>query len=202
MIVQAASFAARYSIFLFIAALIAYQLSIYLRNIFFHPLSKFPGPVLAKASSFPKIRKAINGEYVHWLVELHAKYGEVVRFSPNELSFSSAGSFKDIYGHKTATQRNLAKDPAFYAVPSAETATDIVNSNDEDHSRQRRLFSNAFSDRALKKQEPLFLTYVNQLCDKLRTQLSDGSAQKVNMIDMLNWTTFGPYILPLFSEFC
>lgn len=90
----------------------AYQLSIYVYNLFFHPLHRFPGPKSAAFSYIPKIRAALTGDGVFWIVDLHLRYGEVVRVSPNELSFSGADAWKDVYGHKKAGQPTLTKDPA------------------------------------------------------------------------------------------
>lgn len=171
---------------------ITYQLSVYIYNLFLHPLHRFPGPKFAAASCFPRVRHALNGELVQWIVQLHAQYGEVVRVTPNELSFSGADAWKDIYGHKRAGQPSLTKDPKFYGPPldSSDRATDIVNADDEGHARQRRLFANAFSDRALKMQEPLFLTYVNKLVEKLRSNIAQNAEEKINMVNMYNFTTF------------
>ena len=166
-----------------------YQLSIYIYNIYFHPFSKFPSPRFAAASSLPKIRNALKGDGVYWVVDLHQKYGEVVRIAPDELSFSGAGSFKDIYGYKTADRPRLLKDPKFHEVPGTKRH-DLLSASDEAHSRQRRLFANAFSDRALKTQEPLFLTYVDALCDKIRRQIAQDPQHKFNMVSMYNFTTF------------
>lgn len=55
-----------------------------------------------------------------------------------------------------------------------------------DHSRVRRLFSPAFSDRALKQQEPLFKQYT----DLLMTKLYAIGDRPVDMTTMFNFTTF------------
>ena len=102
---------------LLLALSAAYQLSIYIYNLFFHPLAHFPGSKLAAASCFPQINQALRGNVVNWIVELHLKYGEVVRVSPNQLSFSSADAWKDIYGHKKPGQGLLTKDPSFSSLP-------------------------------------------------------------------------------------
>lgn len=56
----------------------------------------------------------------------------------------------------------------------------------EDHSRIRRIFSPAFSNRALKQQEPLFRRHVDLLTAKLY-QVGD---QPVDMVKMFTFTTF------------
>lgn len=98
--------------------LILFQLAIYVYNIFFHPLRKFPGPVTSAISNIPFIVNGMRGDGVFWVVELHQKYGEVVRVAPNELSFSGNAAYKDIHGHKKPGQSTLEKDPQFYRSPS------------------------------------------------------------------------------------
>ncbi|WPH03714.1 putative cytochrome P450 [Acrodontium crateriforme] len=169
--------------------LVAYQISRYIYNIFFHPLRKFPGPITAAASPIPNIRHNLKGNLVNWVCDLHAQYGDVVRISPNELSFSGADAYRDIYGHKKAGQPTLNKDPRFYRNPGEESSG-IVNASFEDHARMRRIFSHAFSDRALKMQEPLFLTYVDKLVRKIRDNSTANPQQKYNMVKLYNFTTF------------
>ena len=165
-------------------SLLCYQFSIYVYNFWFHPLANYPGPKLAAVSCIPRIRRALRGDVFFWIVDLHLQYGEVVRVSPNELSFSGADAWKDVYGHKKAGQPNLVKDPAFYSF--GEDDPHLVVVNDEDHARQRRIFANAFSDRALKMQEPLFNTYVDKLVRKLRATIASKPDEKFNMVNMYN----------------
>ena len=166
-------------------ALVALQVYRYIFNLLFHPLRKFPGPRINAISTLPAIRRTLRGDFLYYVNELHLKYGPVVRVTPNELSFSGADAYRDIYGHKAARAPTLPKDPKFYAGPPGETH-DIVTSNAADHARMRRIFAHAFSDRALKLQEPLFLTYVNNLIAKLR----EDPTAKQNMVQWYTYTTF------------
>ncbi len=88
---------------------------------------------------------------------LHDKYGEVVRLSPNEVSFTSGDTaWQDIYGFRTNKHKghlNMRKDPAWYAPPPV--GVHIIVANDEDHSRYRKVMSHSFSEKALAKQEVL-----------------------------------------------
>ena len=69
-------------------------------NVYFHPLSKFPGPKSAAATPLPFVRRLINGHWVEWTATLHEKYGEVVRIHPDELSFISPSAWQDIYNSR------------------------------------------------------------------------------------------------------
>jgi cytochrome P450 len=64
----------------------------------------------------------------------------------------------------------------------------ISVSDDAAHARARKIFSPAFSDRALTQQAPLFSKYADQLVKNLRDGSTKG--QKLDMVRMYNFTTF------------
>jgi cytochrome P450 len=157
-----------------------------------HPLRKFPGPIACAASCIPKIKATLAGKEVKWIIRLHEQYGEVVRVKPGELSFSSADSWKAIYSHRRAGDPEFIKAPKFYARPGSDDdgAIDIISASKFDHSRIRRVFSGAFSDRALKMQESMFLTHVDKLIAKMKQRYDADPKSKFNMVRMYNFTTF------------
>jgi len=169
--------------------LLAFQLHRYVYNAFLHPLRRFAGPKSASISCLPKIIHSLRGNEYHWLLELHRQYGDVVRVTPNELSFASADAWKDIYGHRKAGQPGLIKDPSFYTHPGEESRH-LANAEGEMHAKQRRIFAHAFSDRALKLQEPLFMTFVNKLIVSIRKSIVADPEHKFNMVNQYNYTTF------------
>jgi cytochrome P450 len=66
----------------------------------------------------------------------------------------------------------------------------LIQARDVDHNRQRKIFTPAFSDRALKQQEPLFMKYTDQLVSKLKEGIEDNPAKTIDMVRMFNFTTF------------
>jgi cytochrome P450 len=66
----------------------------------------------------------------------------------------------------------------------------LIQARDVDHNRQRKIFTPAFSDRALKQQEPLFMKYTDQLVSKLKEGIEDDLAKPIDMVRMFNFTTF------------
>lgn len=71
-----------------LAALAAYVVAVLTYNIYLHPLASFPGPPLAGATVYWKayIECIANRSFCHYLVDLHARYGDIVRVGPNEAS--------------------------------------------------------------------------------------------------------------------
>jgi cytochrome P450 len=64
-----------------------------------------------------------------------------------------------------------------------------MSANDDDHARQRKLLSNAFSDQALREQEPVLRSYADLLVKQLREH-SDASIKGVDMVEWFTFTTF------------
>ncbi|KAL8704284.1 MAG: hypothetical protein Q9201_002538 [Fulgogasparrea decipioides] len=72
--------------------------------------------------------------------------------------------------------------------PAENGIHSILSANDADHSRYRRLLSHAFSDRALREQEPLLQYYIDFLVRRLRDHASTSST--IDMVQWFNFTTF------------
>lgn len=86
-------------LWLVVAAVAGYQIFGAIYNIYFHPLASFPGPKLWIA--FPVLRRisAATGNLDRELIKFHQRFGEVVRFTDDSLSFTTAQAWKDIYGY-------------------------------------------------------------------------------------------------------
>ncbi|KPM43740.1 Isotrichodermin C-15 hydroxylase [Neonectria ditissima] len=155
-------------------------------NIFFHPLRKFPGPVLWRANALPYQYWYMSGHSNKKFLALHQKYGDVVRVAPNQLSFQNADAWKDIMGHKkgVGTGEN-GKDPVFYS----KNWGDIIGSYREDHSRMRRILSHGFSTQSMQAQQPLITKYVHLLIRRLHEN-SFGGTRPINVVAWYNYTTF------------
>ena len=117
--------------------------------------------------------------------KLHDHHGHVVRISPNILSFNTAQSWKDIYGHQSGRMQ-LPKDPRgpIDHVPS------LINLDDADHAKVRGLLSPAFSERAMREQESLVMGHINLLIQRLKAQIQGPVKGEVDLVRWYNFTTF------------
>lgn len=139
------------------------------------------------ATRLPYMRKILAGQFAQDIRTLHQKYGDVVRIAPDELSFINGDAWKAIYGTRLGHGQKR-KDSRFYP-PTAGNAPSIISSNDADHSRFRRLLSHAFSDSALRGQEPIIQKYVDLLMERLR-QNADNGTRALDLVKWYNFTTF------------
>lgn len=70
-----------------LALLLVYRAVVVTYRLFFHPLRAHPGPLYCRASNLPLVYwQKIAGSWPRNLKELHDRYGDVVRISPDELS--------------------------------------------------------------------------------------------------------------------
>ncbi|OCL13583.1 cytochrome P450 [Glonium stellatum] len=176
-----------------LALLSTYIVAKVIYNVFFHPLRKYPGSILAAATTIPSMHARIGGKIVKWNHAQHQRYGEVVRVAPNELSFIGPDAWKDVYGYRASGKSSFQKELEFYGpdmFAGKEGGTGIIRADDAAHSRQRRLVSHAFSDKALKEQEPLLKRYVELLVQKINGMVEKDPMAKINMVDWYNFTTF------------
>ena len=128
------------------------------------------------------------GDAHTWALAQHQKYGPVVRLSPNLLSYTESRAWKEIYGFGKSHAPPIPKDPDSYTPPPNGVPGLLAALNDEYHAKTRRIFTPAFSERALREQESIFLGYVHVLVEKLKGESKAGIP--IDMVRWLNFTTF------------
>ncbi|EED14437.1 cytochrome P450, putative [Talaromyces stipitatus ATCC 10500] len=168
-------------------AFFAYVVGVVIYRIYFHPLSKYPGPKLAAATRLWWMKQQLSGRFPFIVHELHLKYGEIVRIAPTELSFTGADAWKEIYGFRNGLPENR-KDPGENTDADKSHPT-IINADRRTHGNLRKLLSNAFSDKVLKGQEPVLLHYIDLLVSRLH-EVADKREEPVDIVRWFNYVTF------------
>lgn len=154
--------------------------------LYFHPLARYPGPKTWLLFRLPYARSLRNGTVNHRQREMHQKYGHVVRYGTNELSFTDPWAWSDIHGFHGSAEKNFDRDSRWYQ-PAPNGARSILAAPNVAHAKIRRLVAPGFTEKALKEQELLLQGYVDLLVEKLRGR---GGAEPVNMADYFLYTTF------------
>lgn len=121
--------------------------------------------------------------------------GPVFRVSPKELSFASAASWQDIYGHKKLGQPQLPKSD-FYDIYGSGFQTACVGSERDPkvHARKKKNLTAAFSTRALGEQEGLVQEVINRFVGKIgRSDLGakDGGVDLTEWYEMVAFDVLG-----------
>ncbi|TVY15295.1 Cytochrome P450 monooxygenase hmp1 [Lachnellula arida] len=166
---------------------VIYIISNAIYNLYFHPLATFPGPWYGAISNLFYIRTVIGGSAHHELRKLHDEYGEVVRWAPNDVSFSAGAAWKDIYVPRRSGKVFL-KDPTFYVANQTSRPQHLVTTIDGvQHAQAKSILSQAFSRRALLEQEGTVVRYVDMLMDAIS---EEGRKGPIDIKDFYNWVTF------------
>ncbi|KAI1339735.1 isotrichodermin C-15 hydroxylase [Xylariaceae sp. FL0016] len=119
---------------------------------------------------------------------MHDQYGEIVRYSPNKISFNKAEALNDIYGFN----KNVSKPEEFYSAFRVNAhARNVFNTADkEEHRRKRRIMGKAFSSKAHPNYAPFISSKVDEVSIKLNGGVfPDGSGhwRTFNMADEVNY---------------
>ncbi|OAP60837.1 hypothetical protein AYL99_05839 [Fonsecaea erecta] len=143
----------------------ALLLASFLRNQFFHPLSKFPGPFWAAHTDLWRVYHLWTRRMPDTMVQVHEKYGRVVRVAPNELSFQGVEILDQVYkGGRRFIKSNLYDGFTTFHPNSFGT-------RDEDlHAKRRRQMAHSFSVASLAQMESIFNRHLNNLISAIAAQ--------------------------------
>ncbi|UPK91762.1 hypothetical protein LCI18_002697 [Fusarium solani-melongenae] len=136
-------------------------------------------------SRIPYTAMFLSGNGTVRMLQIHQKYGEIVRVGPNQLSFMNPDAWKQIMGHRKSSEAENTKVPNFFRGGNRT----ILGANRESHSQQRRLLSHGFSAQAMMDQQPTIKKYVDLLINQLHENGSGGS-KALDAVAWLNFTTF------------
>ncbi|KAI1320243.1 cytochrome P450 [Xylariaceae sp. FL0255] len=152
-------------------------------NVYFHPLSKIPGPLSWSASRLPYISSLLRGTIVHDIQKLHQQYSPILRIAPNEVTFARADAWTDIFQSRSG---QFLKDPVWWKGRLGAPASLISAIEPETHARFRKALAPAFTTRSLKAQEPILHRYVNPLGERLAEEASKQGGE----VDIGPWFNF------------
>ncbi|KAH9057597.1 putative P450 monooxygenase [Lactarius vividus] len=145
-------------------------------NLYFHPLSHFPGPKLAACSRlWLAYRELVRGESLGDLrIELHRRYGEIIRLTPDELHFSNPAAYNDIYNNRNKWD----KDNLLYRTFDMDMST-VGSIHYSDAKRRRDVLAPFFSRTSILQMQDIVQARVNVFCDALAHQFAAGKSSDI-----------------------
>ncbi|KAL4897326.1 cytochrome P450 [Aspergillus ambiguus] len=149
-----------------------------LYRLYFHPLSKFPGPKLAAITSgYEFYYNVIKRGMFIWEVEkLHQKYGPIIRINPREIHIKDPDYYDEIYASST---RKREKDPIMVAQFGLEGSA-FASISPETHRQRRAPLDKFFSKQSITRMEHI----IHQCLGKLSQHLQDAcKSHKVVSLD-------------------
>ncbi|PNY24989.1 Isotrichodermin C-15 hydroxylase [Tolypocladium capitatum] len=166
------------------ALVVAYGLATVIYRIWFHPLSKFPGPPLLSATYMPFAYSShVQGTWVRKMLGLHRKYGPAVRIGPDHIALDGTVAWSEVYGHRSGKQEFQKQTGVFVG-----DTLSLISAPRDTHRRQRRQVAHAFSNSALNQQEPIIRQYIDLLISRLDDRAREG--RDINVVEWMNFTTF------------
>jgi cytochrome P450 family 628 len=156
----------------------AFGSSIAIYRLFLHPLRNYPGPILGKLSKFHFSYICGTGNSHRYLEALHCKYGDIVRYGPNELSFVDPEDVTFLYG---AQSFKLHRGPWYDGNPGRAGHNTLVMAstrNVENHKIRRRIWDKAFMASALKSYESRMIQLTDRLIDNCEGE--DGGVRDIS----------------------
>lgn len=160
--------------------LVALSIGFLAYRAYLHPLAKMPGPFFARFTGMWRNYHYWAGSWHDVILELHRKYGRVVRIAPNELSVVDENAMKQLFGHGTK-----ARKTSWYSVwdvpnsgPGIFATTDV-----KEHSFLRKRVSGAYSMTAILRYERFIQGCLDLLLQQLKKHADLGET-----VDMATWT--------------
>ncbi|TFB01345.1 Isotrichodermin C-15 hydroxylase [Trichoderma ghanense] len=163
---------------------LAYVLCVAIYNLFFHPLSTYPGPWLWTVSDIPYSLVSVSGNAHKRMLRIHMQYGPVVRVGPNTVFYSHPDATKEIRGHRKGSKAEHLKDPHLHS----GNQSNVIGADRKNHIRYRRSLAYGFSHQAMLNQEPIINKYIDTLLTGLKNQSTKQG--KIDIVRWYNYTTF------------
>jgi hypothetical protein len=142
---------------------------------YFHPLANYPGPFICSVTRLWKVWSVYKGHTELDFIDLHRRYGSIVRVAPNELSFSSPNAAHDIL----APGNGFTKTE-FYRVFPPKHAPDIFTETREwKHSAMKRVAVVPYSLASVQRMSPWIEDVQQELINK-----AGGYADSARVCDL------------------
>ncbi|ETN43467.1 uncharacterized protein HMPREF1541_02626 [Cyphellophora europaea CBS 101466] len=135
-------------------------------RLYFHPLSKFPGPKLAAITTLYEGYYDVvhQGRYLWEMEKMHKKYGPIVRIGPNELHVLDSSWYNTLYN----MSNRFDKYQYFYSMLGIPEATFPCIHSDV-HKLRRASLVPFFSTKAILS----FHDHLQSLSDRLTERMED-----------------------------
>ncbi|KAM6478246.1 benzoate 4-monooxygenase cytochrome P450 [Trichoderma sp. SZMC 28011] len=162
--------------------LVAWAVVVVTYRLTFHPLAKIPGPKLAAITQFYQTFYSYynnQSRFYQKVESLHAKYGPVVRITPDEVSLSDPENYSTIYHVGTKYGKPDAYYHVFQAPGSFFTAAD-----NREHARRRAPVNPFFSRKGVLELEPVVQEKAKVLLSKLRKDLDQASETPGGFVEL------------------
>lgn len=165
-------------------AVIIFLLLHFLSRRYLSPFRKYPGPLLASGSRIYRLFCVASGNSHLRMIDLHRRYGPVVRIAPDELSFSSPEAARLLL----SAGKGFHKTRFYDVFPPPENPDIFTETREAVHAQKKRVVGVPYSMANMQQLAPYIDKTIDLLLSKLN-QCVDRSGQ-VNLGDWLHYFAF------------
>ncbi|KAK3956653.1 cytochrome P450 [Pseudoneurospora amorphoporcata] len=140
------------------------------------PLRKYPGPFLASCSRLWKVLSTARGRTHLDHIDLHRKYGPVVRIAPNEVSVASPEAARTLL----SAGKRFFKTPFYGVFPPPENPDIFTETREHVHAQKKRVANVPYSMAAMQQLSP----FIDDTIELLARKIDEHIAQSKGMFDL------------------
>ncbi|KAJ5657906.1 uncharacterized protein N7484_001555 [Penicillium longicatenatum] len=182
-------------------ALLLYSIALVGYRLFFHPLAKYPGPRLGAITHWYAAYYAWQGDLHIISRKWHDRYGDIVRFAPNALTFNTHTGLDTIYG----VRANVVKSEGYSSLSASRQTPNTLTATDKaTHGFKRRILAQVFSTEGIKAIEERLLVNIRDFVDLVGqkgdeygevkndhdSERDHGWSNTKHLAPMCDWMTF------------
>ena len=129
-------------------------------------------------------------------IDLHRKYGPVVRIAPNELSFASPQAARDIL----TAGKGFDKTDFYGVFPPPETPDIFTERREKVHAQKKRVASAPYNLKSMLEQAPVIDDIIKLFFEKIDTHLTVDAKTSFDLGDWLHYFAFDVLGMVAFSR--
>ena len=169
-----------------------YVILLYTYRLTLHPLAKYPGPRLAAVTFWFEFYHDFfrGGQYLFRIRDMHAKYGHIVRISPDELHINDPSFLPELMPAGGRRRDKYSRMIQVFGFSQAAGATADHNL----HRTRRAAMSKMFSKESVRRLEPIMRTNLDKLLVRLSEFQENG--KEISLLPM-----FGAFTNDVISEY-
>ncbi|KAK5057606.1 hypothetical protein LTR84_011606 [Exophiala bonariae] len=165
-------------------------------------LRDVPGPFWDSFSYVPRLLKTAYGQRCYIDIDLHRRYGSLVRVGPNEISFSDSSALSQVYSANTRYEKS-----DFYVAfdakgPHGSMPTVFSTRSEKEHRGLKKPIYGAYTMAVMLELEPLTDDCIHIFERKIDEKISQSRGQVIvlDMNEWLHWYAFDVVMSVSFSK--
>lgn len=160
-------------------AYLLYHAGLIIYNVYFSPLSKFPGPKLAAATSWYEFYYDywLDGHYIFEIERMHKKYGPIIRVNPEELSIHDPEFYNELYVTESRRRTN-AYD--IFCKGIDFDGSHLLTADHDLHRRRRKPLEPFFSRMGISRLQPMLAEVALHLETRIRDLKGSGKVIRLD----------------------